>query len=124
MTTETEDRVHHLLQDLKQRLPEQHSLLQSARAQVLALGPGVREEVKYGGLLFSAPQPFCGLFAYARHVSLEFGDGAQLPDPFQVLEGVGKQRRHIKLHALADLADKHVPHFLALACSVSNSPKH
>lgn len=119
----TEDRVNQLLQDIQQRHPEQHSVLQGARALVLALGPDVREEVKYGGILFSAPQPFCGLFAYTRHVSLEFGDGAQLPDAFKVLEGAGKQRRHIKLHTPGDLTAKQVPHYLGLACSLSNSPK-
>lgn len=118
-----EDRINLLLQDLEQRHPEQHGVLQGARALVLALGPHVREEVKYGGILFSAPQPFCGLFAYTQHVSLEFGDGAQLPDAFKVLEGAGKQRRHLKLRTPEDLATKQVPHYLGLACSVSNSPK-
>ncbi len=118
-----EDRVNQLLQDIQQRHPEQHNVLQGARALVLALGPDVREEVKYGGILFSAPQPFCGLFAYTLHVSLEFGDGAQLPDAFKALEGAGKQRRHIKLHKPEDLAAKQVAHYLGLACSLSNSPK-
>ncbi|WP_431151005.1 DUF1801 domain-containing protein [Acidovorax facilis] len=118
-----EDRVHKLLQDIRQRNPDQYSVLQGARALVLALGPDVREEVKYGGILFSAPASFCGLFAYTQHVSLEFGDGAQLADEFKVLEGAGKQRRHIKLHTPEDLAAKQVAHYLGLACSLSNSPK-
>ena len=41
-----EDRVHKLLQDIRQRHPDQYSVLQGARALVLALGPDVREEVK------------------------------------------------------------------------------
>ncbi|KRD40920.1 hypothetical protein ASE52_24380 [Acidovorax sp. Root275] len=118
-----EDRVHQLLLDIKQHHPEQHGLLQGARALVLGLGRDVREEVKYGGILFSAPQPFCGLFAYTQHVSLEFGDGAQLPDAFKVLEGAGKQRRHLKLRTVEDLTAKQVSHYLGLACSISNSQK-
>lgn len=119
----TQDRVHQLLQDIQQRHPDQHSVLQSARALVLSLAPDVREEVKYGGILFSAPEPFCGLFAYTQHVSLEFGDGARIPDGFKVLEGAGKQRRHIQLRTAQDLPAKQVLHYLKLACAVSNSPK-
>jgi hypothetical protein len=75
----------------------------------------VSEEVKYGGLLFSQGAPFCGVFSYTRHVSLEFGEGASLPDPHQVLEGAGKLRRHIKLGSLQDISDKHVGEYLVLA---------
>ena len=49
--------------------------------------------------------------------------GHQLADEFKVLEGAGKQRRHIKLHTPEDLAAKQVAHYLGLACSLSNSPK-
>jgi len=48
-------------------------------------------------------------------VSLEFGDGAALPDEHGVLEGAGKLRRHIKLCALDDVEQKHVLQYLTLA---------
>ena len=53
-----------------------------------------------------AEKPFCGIFSYAKHVSLEFGAGASLPDKLKVLEGEGKLRRHIKLSSAQDIAEK------------------
>lgn len=59
--------------------------------------------------------PFSGVFSYTRHVSLEFPEGASLPDPHQVLEGGGKHRRHIKLRATKDIAEKQVREYVGAA---------
>lgn len=82
---------------------------------ILGLGSDIGEEVKYGGILFSQGRPFCGIFSYTNHISIEFGDGAALPDKFKVLEGAGKQRRHIKLIGHEDVSGKHLQHYLGLA---------
>lgn len=119
MGIDTVSRVTALLRDIQQLNASRHDLMQALRSQILALAPHISEEVKYGGILFAADQPFCGLFAYTNHVSLEFGDGAKLPDPFNSLEGSGKQRRHIKLRSEDDIAGKHVGHYLGLALNLS-----
>jgi hypothetical protein len=111
----TDKRVAQLLADIGQFHPGHLHLIQSMRKLILQLGSDVREEVKYGGILFACEQSFCGLFAYTHHVTLELGEGAQLPDDFQMLEGKGKQRRHIKLLSPADIQSKHVEHYMALA---------
>jgi hypothetical protein len=116
-------RVTQLLEDIRALDEDRHALVQALRKHILDLGPSVSEEVKYGGLLFSAGTPFCGVFAYAKHVSLEFGAGASLPDPHQVLEGAGKLRRHIKLTTLRDISDKRVQAYLALALQASAKPQ-
>ena len=97
------ERVARWLDDLQMVSAERHALVVALRQAAFDAGPGVTEEVKYGGLLFSAKQPFCGVFAYTAHVSLEFGQGAAMTDPAGVLEGAGKGRRHIKFRALQDL---------------------
>lgn len=107
--------VASLLKDIRQLGEDRSVLVQALRQLVLDLDPGVSEEVKYGGILFSAGKPFCGVFAYAKHVSLEFGDGAALPDKHGVLEGAGKLRRHIKLDTMDDIGQKRVQHYLTLA---------
>ncbi len=114
----TTPRVASLLEDVRQLSEDRFALMQALRQLVLGLNPAVSEEVKYGGLLFSVDKPFCGVFAYAKHVSLEFGDGAALPDEHGVLEGEGKLRRHIKLYAIDDVDQKHVQHYVALALNV------
>ena len=75
----------------------------------------VDEEVKYGGILFAAPVPFCGIFVYKQHVSVEFSHGAKIVDPHGLLEGKGKGRRHVKLHTLEDLEKKYLTDYLRLA---------
>ncbi len=116
----TSPRVTSLLEDIRRVSEERFVLVQAVRQLVLGLDPGVSEEVKYGGLLFSVGKPFCGVFAYAKHVSLELSDGASLPDEYQVLEGEGQLRRHIKLYAINDVDQKHVRHYVALALSPQN----
>jgi hypothetical protein len=116
----TTSRIASLLAGIRQVSEDRFVLVQTLRQLVLGLDPHVSEEVKYGGLLFSAGKPFCGVFAYAKHVSLEFGDGAALPDEHGVLEGEGKLRRHIKLYAIDDVVHKHVQHYVALALCALN----
>jgi hypothetical protein len=108
-------RVDNLLQDLSLVNPDNYQMVQEVRKLVLTIDDGVSEEVKYGGILFSVEKSFCGVFAYANHISLEFGDGALMPDMFGVLEGKGKFRRHIKLTCLADVTEKQVVHYVKLA---------
>ena len=72
-------RVKKLLEDLRALDANRFALVLAVRDKVLGLDPSVTEEVKYGGLLFSANKAFCGVFAYTKHVSLEFGDGVRCP---------------------------------------------
>ncbi|WP_395009225.1 DUF1801 domain-containing protein [Undibacterium sp.] len=108
-------RVETFLQDLSLTSDHHHQMVLVVRKLVLAIDKGVSEEIKYGGILFSAENSFCGVFAYANHISVEFGDGASMPDAFGMLEGKGKFRRHIKLTELSDVKDKQLAHYLKLA---------
>ena len=109
------ERISKLLEDIRLIDPERFELVRALRKIILGLDSSISEEVKYGGILFSAEKPFCGIFSYTRHVSLEFGAGASLPDKFKVLEGEGKLRRHIKLSSARDIAEKHVGEYLLWA---------
>ncbi|MEL6870751.1 MAG: DUF1801 domain-containing protein [Pseudomonadota bacterium] len=94
---------------------EQHALVQQVRKLVRGVVPNVTESVKYGGILFAAAQPFCGVFAYKQHVSVELSQGANIDDTLGHLEGRGKGRRHIKLYTIGDIEDKALSHYLPLA---------
>lgn len=114
------ERISKLLEDIRFIDQDRFELIQSLREIILGLSPSISEEVKYGGILFSAGSPFCGIFSYAKHVSLEFGAGASLPDKFNVLEGKGKLRRHIKISSTQQIAEKHVGEYLLLALNPQN----
>ena len=89
------------------------------RTKILQIADTVDEEVKYGGILFAAPVPFCGIFVYKQHVSVEFSHGAKIEDPYGFLGGQGKGRRHVKLHTLEDLEKKYLTDYLRLAKKVA-----
>ena len=118
----TQERVTRWLDDVRHTHPEHHALVQALRALVLGLDAAITEEVKYGGLLFGKAKHFCGVFAYTQHVSLEFGEGAALADAYQVLEGKGKGRRHIKLRSLEDANAKQALHYVKLALAAPTAP--
>jgi len=100
--------VDHYVHELQFESGARHDLVVRIRNLVLGVDDRISEEIKYGGILFSAGAPFCGLFSYPRHVSIEFSRGAELDDPHGVLEGDGKKRRHIKLVAQPDLFQKNL----------------
>ncbi len=109
------ERIERLLEDIRLLDEDRFRLVQRLREIILGTDASIAEEVKYGGLLFSAGEPFCGVFSHAHHVSLEFGSGASLPDRQGVLEGGGRFRRHIKLASLEDIPGKHVREYVELA---------
>ena len=95
--------------------PALYEIANSVRTRILQLFDTIDEEVKYGGILFAAPEPFCGIFVYKQHVSVEFSHGAKIADPHGLLEGKGKGRRHLKLHTLEDVENKYLTDYLRLA---------
>lgn len=111
----TDDRISKLLEDIRFLDSGRFELVQALRDIIFDLDASISEEVKYGGFLFSAGKPFCGVFSYVKHVSLEFGAGASLSDKFKMLEGEGKFRRHIKLLSLQDITDKYIREYLVMA---------
>ena len=87
------------------------------------IAPDVRFVPKYGGEVL-APYPdddkkfVGGIFVYKDHVSLEFSQGASFDDPDGVLEGKGKNRRHLKFTAVENVESKGVDGFLKQALGV------
>lgn len=55
-------KVNNLLADWQIENPALYEIASSVRARILQLTDTVDEEVKYGGILFAAPIPFCGIF--------------------------------------------------------------
>ncbi|MCC7249010.1 MAG: DUF1801 domain-containing protein [Lysobacter sp.] len=107
--------VQTLLEDYRSLSEQNYEIVQAVRALVGKTFKGASEEVKYGGILFSSGVPFCGVFAYKEHVTVEFGKGANIDDPFGHLEGAGKGRRHLKLRSVADIQTKKLAQYLPLA---------
>lgn len=112
MTTKA---VQNLLNDVSLLGGDQHSIVELVRELVKTIVPTAVEEVKYGGILYIVEEHFCGVFAYKKHVSVEFSYGAKIADPLGLLEGNGKGRRHIKLYTVDDIETTNLAHYIPLA---------
>lgn len=121
MTPRIDDaKVGRLLQDLQITHSDLHTIVQAVRTAVHRVVPQCTERVMYGGIVFAAPERFCGVFAYSAHVSVEFGRGAELEDPHRTLEGNGKFRRHVRLSTTGDIESRHLEYFIAQAHRLAN----
>ena len=112
------DSVDAFLEDFRAFRTSQHRLMAEVRRIVEETVPDATQKIMYGGIMFERGRPFCGVFAYNHHISIEFSDGVSLPDPLGVLEGRGKSRRHIKLIGWDDIASKRVQAYIAAAAAL------
>lgn len=58
---------------------------------------------------------FCYIAFHNDHVNLGFNQGAELPDPLELLEGPGKMLRHLKISATQDLRNPAIRDLLETA---------
>ena len=66
--------------------------------------PGVKETVNPWKLpTFESNGPWCYFSIGKDHVTFGFLRGTSLPDPGKLLEGTGKNLRHVKLRSAGDL---------------------
>ncbi len=100
---------------------EIRTLAHATRERILASCPGADETVYlgWGSVAYSHPgkagATVTGLSPYKKHVNLYFYQGTELPDPAGLLQGTGKQMRHAKVKAVADLQRPEIGALLAAA---------
>ncbi len=106
-------KIDNFIQDTLFIDEEKGEILISLRKMVLEIKPDAKEEIKYGGLVFIIDTKLiCGIFIRKNHISVEFSLGAMIPDPDNILEGTGKQRRHIKIFLFEDIKNKKVEFYI------------
>lgn len=116
MNVSKNKRVDAFLTDLQYSSVEIFERVLSIRKLFFIANKNLTENIKYGGLVFfKSDTLIAGIFVYKKHLSIEFGEGASFADPHGVLEGSGKNRRHIKIHQGDDIVAKKCRHFINLA---------
>ena len=60
-------------------------------------------------------EQFCYIAPFKKHVNLGFYFGADLEDPFKLLEGTGKYLRHIKIRSKKDVSKPEIQKLLEQA---------
>ena len=92
---------------MKDENPELRKVAEALRGFVKKIVPGVKETVNAWGVpTFEAPDPFCFYMVGKNHVTFGFHFATSLPDPQGLLEGTGKNIRHVKLQTVAGLQQK------------------
>lgn len=114
----SEKKIDAFLQRLEEQADGRYEIVVKMRALVMMTYPDLEETFQYGGLLYKDGSfLFTGLFARSTYVTVELGGGAFIDDPYGLLEGKGGKegRKHIKLSSVAEVEEKHLAKYLALA---------
>jgi hypothetical protein len=91
------------------------------RELILAAIPEATEAIKWSRPCYSTKSGglICYLHAAKNHVNLGFEKGASLIGPENLLEGTGKNMRHIKVRLDQDLDESAVTSLLRQAAAIS-----
>lgn len=93
------------------------------RRLVKAVVPGTKITVNSWGIpTFEAKDPFCFYMVGKNHVTFGFHHGTSLADPESLLEGSGKNLRHVKLRAVEDLEKKGLKELVLAAARLERKP--
>lgn len=79
-------------------------LFRATRAFVRKHAPELVERIYMDIPSYWGSDALLYLADYSKHVNLGFNRGAHLADPEGLLEGTGKNLRHVKIRAKADLS--------------------
>jgi hypothetical protein len=104
---------------------DKHAMLTTLDQMIRSVAPEVSTVSKYGGTLYTLypdenERQFCGIFAYSSHVQLSFARCAELDDPFDILAGNGKLRRHINFARPDDLDSRTITTLVRSATALEN----
>jgi hypothetical protein len=103
--------------------PQVEKVVRKLRSLVKKVVPGTTETVNSWGIpTFEKSQPFCFYMTGKYHVTCGFHYGTSLRDPHRLLEGTGKNLRHVKLFAVQDLKKKGLRELLRQAVGLKGKP--
>ena len=85
---------------------EQKEIMEAIRKLIHESVPGVTEEFKWSRPVFKSDKDFAYLKTAKAYVTLGFFNFQKLNDPKNLLEGTGKDMRHIKLKSINDVDKK------------------
>ncbi len=72
------------------------------RATVTSAASVLKEDIKWNVPTYSLNKNICSIMAHKNHVNLQICHGAHIADA-DILEGTGKDMRHLKFEKLADV---------------------
>jgi|SRR5580692_3468359 hypothetical protein len=98
-------------------------VVRGLRSLVKAAVPGTKITVNSWGIpTFEKKDPFCFYMVGKNHVTFGFHYGTSLDDPERLLEGTGKNLRHVKLRTAEDLEKKGLKELVLAAAQSEGKP--
>ncbi len=89
---------------IRAKNPKLQAVATGLRALIKTVAPQVKEGVNAWGLpMFDSSGPFGYFMIGKSHVTFGLYEGTSLDDPERLLEGTGKNLRHVKLRTVEDL---------------------
>lgn len=114
--SQTTEKIDSLLKKFNETNAALTEIVEALRELVNPASNGLKEEVKYGGLVFLKGQELLGgVFLRKAFVTMEFSFGNELKDDEGHLEGTGKLRRNLKFKSLSDIKDKQAKYYIEQA---------
>lgn len=99
----------------------QREIAADLRALIHEEAPALREEFKWGQPCYYGRAMVCHLQKARGHVSIGFRQGALMDDPGGLLDGTGREMRHVKIR-LGALPDREtLSRFLLQAVALDQS---
>jgi hypothetical protein len=80
--------------------------------------PEVHVQIKWSRPVFGTTHDFAYFKSTKKHLSLGFMKGEGLPDPQGLLEGDGKDMRHIKLNDPATMPETQIREWMRMAANL------
>jgi hypothetical protein len=104
--------------------PALQKVVRGVRNLVKTAVPGTKTTVNSWGIpTFEAKDPFCFYMVGKYHVTFGFHYGTSLDDPEKLLEGSGKNLRHVKLRTVEDLEKKGLKELVLTAARLEGKPR-
>ena len=109
---------------VEQRNPSLKEIVSAVRRLMKKTVPTAAEAVNPWGVpVFELNGTLCFLMVGKHHVTLGFSRGTSLPDPARLLEGTGKNIRHVKLEAVEQVSNPHLHNLIIEAAFLNGLPK-
>jgi len=104
--------------------PALQKVVQGLRSFVKTAVPEMKITVNSWGIpTFETKDPFCFYMVGKNHVTFGFPYGTSLDDPEGLLEGTGKNLRHVKLRTVEDLEKKGLKELVLAAAQLEGKPR-
>ena len=101
---------------VKQRvLPEHRDIVAMIRQLMREVAPGAKEGISYGIPVWKGKRIFAVISPTKKDITFSFSRGAQFEDKYDLLRGVGKSSKHIKIKNVSDVSKTALRYYIRQA---------